>query len=81
MCDGLEWNGLEDGEKAKGEREKEWERWNQAEEKLLRISLSHERDRAVIVRVSQVGRRGSGGIMTDSIRGPREVEVEKQLKM
>jgi len=34
----LGWNGLEDGGKAKGEREKEWERWNLAEKKLLRIS-------------------------------------------
>ena len=39
------WNGLEDAEKVKGEREKKWERWNQAEKKLLRIGSSLERER------------------------------------
>jgi len=57
LCNVLEWTTLENGEKVKGERETEWERWKQAEKKLLRISSSLERETAEKVRVGQEGGR------------------------
>ena len=53
----LEWNGLEDAEKAGERREKEWTRRNQAKKKLLRISLSQDKETAEKVGASREGGR------------------------
>ena len=65
LCNVLEWTTLENGEKVKGERETEWERWKQAEKKLLRICSTQKRETVETVRVRQVRRRGSGVSVRD----------------
>ena len=68
-----------------GRKGKERERRSGKEGIKQRTSCSESvqvgRETADQVRVRQVGRRGSGESVTDSIRGLREVEVEKMLKM